>query len=432
MVTLIVKNKPFKFLVDSGAAHSVIKGNEINVPLTNKSITTIGAGGRMTKEPVSGPLQCRLGDRNFQHSFLISMCCPVNLLARDLMCKLKCKLESTPTGLSVDFAEEHPDFQGVRYGLGEPLYVYEWELKSGHGNLGAMLLNEAKDLNMGTAIQWMQPDQLHVTATISEGPDKEFELKFFKEVQNEVIRTNTVYVGDTLAGATVTLNRDQIELFEVYDSIPHVSLGKAPHEEWKDVGTWLNTVVLKVTDWRPVEGPLPIMHSRCTNIYKIVTPYLFHAHRVVTLAANDTLSMVTKVVLPTDLADIPDTLWAKGKNDVGLIRNCEPVVITPKSTYRPKQNQYPLRKEALEGIRPVLEALKEAGVIIPCPSSPVRTPIFPVKKPGGDNWRFVQDLQAVNAAVHARAPEVPNPHTILSSIPPDTVVHSCGLSKRFF
>ncbi|KAK1784451.1 hypothetical protein P4O66_001006, partial [Electrophorus voltai] len=44
----------------------------------------------------------------------------------------------------------------------------------------------------------------------------------------------------------------------------------------------------------------------------------------------------------------------------------------------------------------------------------------PVKKPGRDEWRFVQDLQAVNAAVHPRAPEVPNPHTILSQIPPDS------------
>uniref|UniRef100_A0A3B1K8M2 Uncharacterized protein n=1 Tax=Astyanax mexicanus TaxID=7994 RepID=A0A3B1K8M2_ASTMX len=34
--------------------------------------------------------------------------------------------------------------------------------------------------------------------------------------------------------------------------------------------------------------------------------------------------------------------------------------------------------------------------------SPVRTPIFPVKKPGRDEWRFVQDLKAVNAAVQAR------------------------------
>ena len=101
-----------------------------------------------------------------------------------------------------------------------------------------------------------------------------------------------------------------------------------------------------------------------------------------------------------------------------------PVVITPKSSYRPCQNQYPLKKEAAEGIKPVFDSLLEAGGIVPCDTSPVRTPIFPVKKirdPGQPTeWRFVQDLQAVNAAVQARAPSVPNPHTILSQVPPDS------------
>ncbi|XP_044047410.1 uncharacterized protein LOC122874005 [Siniperca chuatsi] len=64
----------------------------------------------------------------------------------------------------------------------------------------------------------------------------------------------------------------------------------------------------------------------------------------------------------------------------------------------------------------------DSGVIIPCARSPVRTPSFPVRKlqDAGEpqQWRFRQDLQAVNAAVHAQAPNVPNPYTILSQGPP--------------
>lgn len=59
-------------------------------------------------------------------------------------------------------------------------------------------------------------------------------------------------------------------------------------------------------------------------------------------------------------------------------------------------------------------------MIVPYTNSPVRTPIFPVKKirdKPPDEWRFVQDLRPVNAAVHVRAPVVPNPYTILSHIP---------------
>lgn len=78
-------------------------------------------------------------------------------------------------------------------------------------------------------------------------------------------------------------------------------------------------------------------------------------------------------------------------------------MITPKSDFRPCQKQYPLRKEAIEGITPVFNSLLKAGVIIPCENSPVRTPIFPVKKirDAGqpDEWCFVQDLLAANDAV---------------------------------
>ncbi len=55
----------------------------------------------------------------------------------------------------------------------------------------------------------------------------------------------------------------------------------------------------------------------------------------------------------------------KHKYDVGLIKGCEPVVITPKSDYRPCQSQYPLKKEALRGIQPVFESLLKERVIFP-------------------------------------------------------------------
>ncbi|XP_036928285.1 uncharacterized protein LOC119005007 isoform X3 [Acanthopagrus latus] len=68
-----------------------------------------------------------------------------------------------------------------------------------------------------------------------------------------------------------------------------------------------------------------------------------------------------------------------------------------KLSSRPCQNQYPLKKEAVDGIKPVHEALHKGGVIVSCENSPVRTPIFPVKKikPVGqpDEWR--SDLQEV-------------------------------------
>lgn len=50
-----------------------------------------------------------------------------------------------------------------------------------------------------------------------------------------------------------------------------------------------------------------------------------------------------------------------------------------------------------------------------------------------EELRFVKDLQAVSAAVHAQAPHVPNPHTIPSQISADSTYFSVGdLANVFF
>ena len=60
----------------------------------------------------------------------------------------------------------------------------------------------------------------------------------------------------------------------------------------------------------------------------------------------------------------------------------------------------------------------EQGLLIPT-ISPFNTPILPVRKASGDYW-LVQDLRLINVAVVPAHPLVPNPYTLLSSIPPQT------------
>ena len=134
------------------------------------------------------------------------------------------------------------------------------------------------------------------------------------------------------------------------------------------------------------------------------------------------------------LREVPPGLWSKGSADVGLLKTANPVIIRPKTEYRPCIKQYPLKPDALAGIKPVIDDLKEAGVIIPCADSPCNTPIFPVKKqPPSVGWRMVQDLQAVNNAVIQRAPCVPDPHTLLNSLRPDAKVFTVvDISNAFF
>uniref|UniRef100_A0A8C7WQI3 ribonuclease H n=1 Tax=Oryzias sinensis TaxID=183150 RepID=A0A8C7WQI3_9TELE len=117
-----------------------------------------------------------------------------------------------------------------------------------------------------------------------------------------------------------------------------------------------------------------------------------------------------------------------------LIKDVAPVVITLKSGFRPYLRQYPLKLDAVAGIRLMIEAFLKSGVITECPDSPVNTPVFPVPKaPPSVGWRLVQDLQAVISNVISRAPLVPDPHTLLNDLQPQhqffTVV---DLANAFF
>ena len=94
--------------------------------------------------------------------------------------------------------------------------------------------------------------------------------------------------------------------------------------------------------------------------------------------------------------------------------------------------QYLLTIEAWAGILPHINRLKQAGILVECQSA-WNTPILPVKKEGGQDYRPVQDLRLVNQATVTLHPTVPNPYTLLSLLPPRTKVYTClDLKDAFF
>ncbi|XP_034625181.1 protein NYNRIN-like, partial [Trachemys scripta elegans] len=76
--------------------------------------------------------------------------------------------------------------------------------------------------------------------------------------------------------------------------------------------------------------------------------------------------------------------------------------------------QYPIKREAREGLQETIDRFLECGVLRECQSA-WNTPILPVRKPNG-TYRLVQDLRAVNERVKTLHPLVPNPYTLLASI----------------
>ncbi|CAM4573809.1 unnamed protein product [Lepidochelys olivacea] len=85
------------------------------------------------------------------------------------------------------------------------------------------------------------------------------------------------------------------------------------------------------------------------------------------------------------MSQVPSSLWPSHPSEVGRL-NTDPVRITvDNSKPLPRLSQYPLNPEAEAGIAPVISALKEQGIIVPC-SSPCNTPILPVQKADGKSW----------------------------------------------
>ncbi|XP_053221817.1 uncharacterized protein LOC128402064 [Podarcis raffonei] len=104
-------------------------------------------------------------------------------------------------------------------------------------------------------------------------------------------------------------------------------------------------------------------------------------------------------------------------NPPGMARNIPPIIVKPKPFANPVAvNQYPIPRVAAEGVWVHLERLLRHGILRQCQSQ-WNTPLLPVKKEDG-GYRPVQDLRLVNQAVETLHPNVPNPYTLLSLIPP--------------
>ena len=106
---------------------------------------------------------------------------------------------------------------------------------------------------------------------------------------------------------------------------------------------------------------------------------------------------------------------------MGLAKQRAPIIVELKASATPVRVwQYPMSQEARQGITPQVQSLIDAGVLRKC-RSPWNTPLLPVKKLGGTDFRPVQDLREVNKRVSDIHPTVPNPYTLRSSLPPSYI-----------
>ncbi|XP_051785018.1 uncharacterized protein LOC127528403 [Erpetoichthys calabaricus] len=420
LLTLIVNGKETVFLVDTGATRSTL--SLLEVPASKDTVRILTASGQPHTLLVSKPLKVQLStdSSSLTHRFLLNHLCPVNLLGRDLMTKLSVSISLTEQGFYCSTPKllcqisPHP----------KPSFAAWTPDISPH----TLLLKALHSFPSCLYHHLQVPDTLHCTAQYfpTEVDTPWLESFLSSGICPETLHIPCIFISSTKAAASVHLTYSQ-SIFYLGGSVPHMSLAKSNTVRWVELGEWVEQC-LNRTDW------LYVAPGIFDTPDHLITKVLIQIDLpVVRSLCQPSVSLCS---LQTDffpwLSSIPDTLWSQGKNNFGRIINCEPLVVFPKSSFRPRRAQYPLSPEAELGIAAVHKELVERGAIIPIKYSPVNSPILPVKKADG-SWRFVQDLRQVNSAIFPRAPIVPNPSTILSTIPATVRYFSViDLANAFF
>ncbi|XP_062977970.1 uncharacterized protein LOC134395737, partial [Elgaria multicarinata webbii] len=125
-------------------------------------------------------------------------------------------------------------------------------------------------------------------------------------------------------------------------------------------------------------------------------------------------------------------VWAEN-NPRGLALSAYPVITDLKPTHViVNQPQYPIPLEARVSMHEHLEKLLQLEVLVPT-VSPWNTPLLPVKKPGTNQYRPVQDLRLVNQQTKDIAATVADPYSLIGLIPGDSLWYSViDLKDAFF
>lgn len=108
------------------------------------------------------------------------------------------------------------------------------------------------------------------------------------------------------------------------------------------------------------------------------------------------------------------SIWSRDKNDCGLLQ-MTPVSFTGRTP--PSTKQYPLSKESIQGILPIVQHLEERGILKKTQSAS-NSPTWPVRKANGE-WRLTVDYREANKYIDKLTPLVANPATIFNTLKPE-------------
>lgn len=303
---------------------------------------SIGSSGQTIKQNITVPLKCVDESRSpFKHAFLLSKVCPINLMGRDLMCKLGLCLISTPEGVKVcRLSDLPPNFShSFVYHTPNLTYAYQWKLQSSTTFSEFVSARET----ISTAVtDFMAPEDLHCTSHMSPGPDEPYEEWWLKDRFDKLTLTH-IYWTQHRCAISVSLTPAQCDIYTMNHSVPHIPLAKHTSHNGEDLGPFMISCK-RAADWHETSDR-SIVLSPTLQCYSQSLTSVVHTQRTIQLvpeSTSTTFSCLSKAEIApiTALQEVPETLWAVGKYNVGLIKTCKCVVITLKSDVTPCNAQY--------------------------------------------------------------------------------------------
>ncbi|XP_034089450.1 uncharacterized protein LOC117557643 [Gymnodraco acuticeps] len=437
MMPVEVNGTTVDILVDSGATLSAVRTKEKVCKATNSFVTTVGVSGVPIAEPISERTNISVDGSRVQHSFIISEGSPINLMGRDLLCKLQATIHCTPDGLYLTIPDSRV-YQAVQFIQSSLNNLYCWtfpdfqmlSIFSTEGIQNIASISPACASMMSS----MRP-VLHCHCTAAFNPSSEYALsvRSYCNSSDRLECEQFLFIGPQGCALPIRLTPLQ-QGFHVVETAPHVTLAVTTGSSPEEVGAMAAHCQARL---EVATASLPRTHT--PNLINLGEEhYMLRLPKPICLPQS-TFShfqppLPTEYGPPSDFSEVPATLWAKHKNHVGFVKSAPPHRVTLKANARlPAIRQYNLPQKAILGITGVIESLLAQGLLV-YTSSPCNTPILPIPKHNRpDEWRFVQDLQAINAIVIPTAPIVPDTNSILASLPPDSTYYTViDLCSAFF
>lgn len=425
VVWVEINGRRTKMVVDSGAAYTCIQPQDAtHLQRSGQFARTIGFEGIKQLIPTTVPVVLSYKNQKAKIPILVSEQTPIGLLGRDALCQMNCTIKCTADGCVIEVPK--PQRQ---------LYMTEAPVIYWLGNLSSDLMEPARvweKFLMANLPAARRPDYPpHCTLQFLKN-DACLTSEDWLTNQPDLLQLNSgcIVVGPEGAAMEIALNDFLTREYQDKDSVPHVTLLLAQDCDLVHISAMMKRA--KEVVFQPLKENLAIWISEDRQFMKImISAQGMGEPQIVRLTDEPMFSIQTERDFKEDmLQQVPECLWAQHSTDIGFVKSAQPVRVQLRPGARPPwKPQYPLKEEAVAGIEPQINGLLEAGVLTITQDPQSNTPLLPVRKPD-NSFRLVHDLRAANEVIVSFPAEVPDPHVLLSAVPPDathfTVIDLCG------